>query len=80
MASPKKPLEQAHARFFNAFKEAQGDESKIKTIYGALQISFFAEVGPQGQRQQPNTYARAKVTRMKVDKSIWKWVSQVCTH
>ena len=32
MVSPKKPLEQAHARFFNAFKEAQGDESKIKIV------------------------------------------------
>ena len=33
--------------FFKASKDAQGDESKMKSIYGSLQISFFAEVGPQ---------------------------------
>ena len=46
--------------FFRAFKEAQGDESKIKTFnfYGALQSSFFAEVGPQGQRQLAAKYTR----------------------
>ena len=38
--------------------EAKGDESKIKTIYGALQISFFAEVGPQGQRRLAAKYTR----------------------
>ena len=34
--------------FFKAFKDAQGDESKINIIHGALQISFFAEVCPLG--------------------------------
>ena len=39
-------------------KEAQGDESKIKTICGAIQISFFAEVGARGQRQLAAKYTR----------------------
>ena len=38
--------------------EAKGDGSKIKTNCGALQISFFAEVGPQGQRQLAAKYTR----------------------
>ena len=29
---------------------ARGDETMIRVIYGDHQISFFAEVGPQGQR------------------------------
>ena len=41
---------------FKGLKEAQGDDSEIKTIYGNLHISFFAEVRPQGQRQLAAKY------------------------
>ena len=39
-------------------REAKGDESKINTKNGALQISFFAGVGPQGQRELAAKYTR----------------------
>ena len=47
----KLPLRRAQGMFCRAFKEAQGDESKIKSIHGALHISLLTEVGRLGQRQ-----------------------------
>ena len=44
--------------FFKGLKEGRRDETKIKTIFGNLQISFFAEVIPQGQRHLAAKYTR----------------------
>ena len=80
MGPQKKPVGRAPAVFFTGLKAAQGDETKIKTFYANLQMSFFAEVGRKDRgSQQPNTHARAKVTRMKVGKSIPKWCHMFCT-
>ena len=46
--------------FFKGLKEAGGDETKIQTICGALQIFFFIEVGPQGQRQLAAKYTQRR--------------------
>ena len=59
--------------FFKDFKEVRGDETKIKTVFGNLQISFFAEVGPQGQRQLAVKNTQRRRTRMKGGKSTRKW-------
>ena len=67
--------------FFKAFKDALGDESKIKTFYGTLQIPFFAQVGPQRQR-----HLAAKCTRVGKGHANEGWqinpemVTQVCTN
>ena len=47
--SHKRPLRRAHA---------QEDESNMKSIYGLLQLSFFAEVCPHGQKQSAVKYTR----------------------
>ena len=44
--------------FFISLKEGSGDETQIRTIFGNLQVSFFAEVVPQGQRQLAAKYTR----------------------
>ena len=38
----KKPLGRAHAMLLKGPQETRGDETKIKTVYQNLQISFFA--------------------------------------
>ena len=50
MKSMREELDQA-LRTWEGLKEARGDETKLRAVYGKHQISFFAEVGPQGQRQ-----------------------------
>ena len=52
----KKPLSRAHAMFCKAFNEAIRDKSKIKSIWGALQVSYFAGVGPMGNRSLAAKY------------------------
>ena len=65
---------------YYVLQRPQGDETKIKTIYGALQISFFAEVGRQGQRQLAAKYTQKGDGR---PNGAWQIhpevVSQVCT-
>ena len=41
----KKLLRRVHVIFFKSLKEARRNDTKIQTIYGNLQISFFTEVG-----------------------------------
>ena len=72
MSPQKISLGRARAMFFKGLKEAQGDEPKIKTIFDALQISFLTGTARTGS-WQPNTHARAKVTRMKICRSTRKW-------
>ena len=38
------PLRKATAMFFKALKEAQGDEKRIKTIYGNHHTTFLVDV------------------------------------
>ena len=55
--SPRRNL-WAHAVFFKGLLEARRNDKTIKTVYGSLQISSFAEVGPQGQRHLAAKYTR----------------------
>ena len=47
----KRPLSRAPPMFYTDFSDANGDKSKIKTIWGALQVSCHAEVCPTGGRE-----------------------------
>ena len=61
--------------FFKGLKEAGGDETKIQTICGALQISFFHRSGTartEAAGSQIRT-ATAKATLMEVGKANQKW-------
>ena len=77
----KKPVGRAPAVFFKGLKAAQGDETKIKTVHENLQMSFFAEVGPQGQRQLPAKYTREHKGHAHEGWQInLEVVSNVCTN
>ena len=41
MSPNRKPLAKAHALFYKGLKEVDGNESKIKIVYGRTKISFF---------------------------------------
>ena len=41
MSPKRKPLAKAHAMFLNGLKEVGGNESKVNSVYGKIQISFF---------------------------------------
>ena len=57
-----------------------GNEAKVTVVFGHLQRSFFAEVGPQGQRQYAAKYTwegEGHATEgWQIEKDV---VSKICT-
>ena len=80
ISSQKKPLARAQAMFCKGLKGAEGDETKVKAFCGSLQVSFLAEVGPQGQKQLAATDTREKEGHAnegwQIDEDV---VSKICT-
>ena len=57
------PFRKATAMFYKALKTAQGDETKIKTIYGAHHTTFLADVGGQSLERCYEIHQRRKWVR-----------------
>ena len=56
----RKPLTKAQALFYKGLMELKGDGSKIRVVYGKLQILFFCV-----EISQPSIPAKAKVSQRK---------------
>ena len=77
-----KSTEEATVHVFQCcHKEVGGKEARVKAFYGNLQISFLAEVGPQGRRALAANYTREDEGHAIEGRFIIKdVVSKVCTE